>query len=123
MHYERTSIISQTEAEDIFKHGSAEEIVNALLGVTYHDEDWQWVEAHCLTFLNDPREEIRAMAATCLGHLARIHGILHFERIVPALQAHLADTAGHAQDALDDIEMFVPNASKTIEAFKHKREN
>ncbi len=118
MRYEPTNNITQTEADNIFQHGNAQEIVDALPSVTYHDEDWQWVEAHCITFLDDPREEVRAIAATCLGHLARIHGVLHLDRVIPALQAHLTDTAGHAQDALDDIEVFIPDAAKTIEAFE-----
>jgi hypothetical protein len=46
--------------------------------------------------------------------------VLHLDRVIPALQAHLTDTAGHAQDALDDIEIFIPDAAKMIKSLKQK---
>jgi hypothetical protein len=113
MHYEKINPITRQEAEVVFNQGNSEEIAAALLSVTFHDEDWLWVQSSCLKFLASPDENLRAVAATCLGHLARIHGMVDVAMVVPALQAHLSDSAiaGRVSDALDDIEMFVKGSS------------
>ena len=112
MHYEKINPLSRQEAETIFKQGDAEAIIDALLSVTFHEKDWQWVQSSCLKFLEYPDKNVRAVAATCLGHLARIHGTIDVA-VVPALEAHLSDpeVGGRASDALDDIAMSVKNVS------------
>ncbi len=49
------------------------------------------------------------VAATSIGHLARLHGLLDLDVIVPLLQELLHDPeiGGLAEDALADIRMFV----------------
>lgn len=81
----------------------------ALLAAALHDDDWQWVQARCLAGLNDPDLEVVCSAATGLGHLARIHGTLDVERVTPALDCLMnrPETAGIAEDVLEDIWMFV----------------
>jgi hypothetical protein len=113
MHYEKINPLSRQEAEAIFKQGNADALIDALLSVTFHDEDWQWVESYCLKFLESSDEDVRATAATCLGHLARIHGTIDVAVVVPALEAHLSDPSvtGRVSDALDDIRMFVKDVS------------
>ena len=109
MHYEKIVPVSRQEAEVAFHSGTVEEIAKALLSVTFYDADWQWVQSHCLKFLESHDKDVRAIAATCLGHLARIHKTIDIATVIPALQAHLLDpdVAGRVSDALDDIEMFV----------------
>jgi HEAT repeat len=113
MRYEKINPLSRQEAETIFKQRDAEAMSDALLSVTFHGEDWHWVQSSCLMFLEDPDTKVRAVAATCLGHLARIHGIIDVATVVPALEPHLSDpeVGGRASDALDDIAMFVKNVS------------
>ena len=79
--------------------------------MTFHDDDWRWVQSYCLQFLTHPDKDVRAIAAVCLGHLACIHGTLDIAIVVPALKDLLTDpdVAGKASDALDDIAMFVRN--------------
>ena len=109
MCYEEINPISRRLAEHIFKSGSNDRIEEVLLRVTFHDEDWQWVQFYCLKFLEYPDKDVRAIAATCLGHLACIHGILDTRLVIPALKAHLTDSdvARNASEALDDIARFV----------------
>ncbi|MFJ6669805.1 hypothetical protein ACIQMJ_01705 [Actinosynnema sp. NPDC091369] len=83
----------------------------ALLELTYDDPDGEWVEPILLEHLAPKYDvRLRLLAATCLGHVARIHGKITRRTVVPALQALLADpvVGGTAQDALDDIEQFAP---------------
>ncbi len=109
MYYEEINPIARKDAEYIFKHGNADKIEEALLRVTFHDEDWQWVQFYCLKFLIHPDKDVCAVAASCLGHLACIHGILDTRLVIPALKVHLTDpnVAARANDALNDISLFV----------------
>ncbi len=109
MYFEEINPMSRCYAEAVFKQDDTERIEEALLRVTFHDEDWCWVQSYCLQFLTHPDKDLRAVAALCLGHLACIHGKLDVAIVVPALKALLTDpdVARKASDALDDIAMFV----------------
>lgn len=108
MYYKDVLPITRQEAEAIFSSGNPEEICDALVRLTYHDPDWVWVQAQCLRFGKYPQSEIRGLAATCIGHLARIHGVIDMES-VRLLDGLLKDpeVSGRAQDALDDIEVYL----------------
>ena len=109
MYLEEINPMSRRYAEAVFKQDDVEKIEEALLRVTFHDEDWRWVQSYCLQFLTHFDKDVRAVAALCLGHLACIHGTLDVAIVVPALKALLTDpdVARKASDALDDIAMFV----------------
>ncbi len=111
MYFEEINPMSRRYAEIVFAQDNTEKIEEALLRVTFHDEDWHWVQSYCLQFLAYPDKDVRAVAAICLGHLACIHGKLDTAVVVPALKAQLTDpdVARKASDALDDIALFVRN--------------
>lgn len=107
--HKNPSTISRDEALKIFSKGSSDEICDALLAVVLHDHDWKWSQTQCLNFLTHENSDISGLAATCLGHIARIHHKLDKELVVNALKNRLNDTkiSGRIQDALDDIEIFL----------------
>jgi len=80
-----------------------------LVEAALNDPDWEGVQNLCLDLLAGPDRPLAALAATGLGHLGRIHRTLHLERVVPALLSALRDpgTAGTADGALDDLEVFL----------------
>jgi hypothetical protein len=83
--------------------------VSALLvGSALHDPEWQSVQDLCLELLDGDDPTIAATAVTCLGHLARLHGEIDKDRVIPALAALAAHPVigKRVPDALDDIEMF-----------------
>lgn len=91
MQYKRIQPVTKYEAEAVFAQGTSEHIIEALLGVTYHGEDWRWVQHTCLTFLDRPDPQIQWTAIQCLGHLATFQTTLDLAMVLPALQAHEAD--------------------------------
>lgn len=109
MYYKEILPITREEAEISFSSGNLQEICDALVRLTYHDPDWRWVQEQCLHFGKHPQSEIRGLAATCIGHLARIHGVLDMQSVRPLLDELLKDpeVSGRAQDALDDIEVYL----------------
>jgi hypothetical protein len=100
--------ISRDDALEAFATGDPEQICKALLSVAFHESDWRWVQDKCLEFFASDDPNVSGLAATCLGHIARIHRTLDKERVVAALGKRLGDPsiAGRIEDALDDIEMF-----------------
>jgi hypothetical protein len=62
-----------------------------------------------LEFSRHSEPAVRGLAATCLGHLARIHRQLDTATVIPRLNEMLTDpdVKGVAQDALDDISVFI----------------
>lgn len=83
----------------------------ALLRLSLHDSDPKWLEVTVLPYLRHEHHWVRGVAAMCLGHVARLHGDLNLEVVVPAISDLLNDpvreTRGKAEDALEDIEMYV----------------
>jgi hypothetical protein len=87
---------------------------DALLSITYHDPDRCWVEDLLLAVVagGTMQLQVRSLAVTCLGHLARIHREISQHVVLPALHGLKQDPAlgGVAQDAWDDIESYVRRA-------------
>ncbi|MBF6276096.1 hypothetical protein A5780_18720 [Nocardia sp. 852002-20019_SCH5090214] len=108
--YQRLEPIDRETALSMIDSGVSESAGEAILRLALHDPDLGWVTDRALELLASSDWRIRAVAATALGHLARLHGGIDKERVVPALRALLDDeaTAGRAEDALDDITMFAP---------------
>lgn len=75
----------------------------------YGDGDCRESQDLFLTLLDHDDRQVQALAATCLGHLARVYRRLDEDRVVAALRRarirpHVKGTAG---DALEDIETFL----------------
>jgi hypothetical protein len=106
--YKTTPPMARQEAESAFSSGSPEQIADALVRVAFNDPDWRWVQEKCLTFLDNPTSDVRRLAVTCLGHLARIHGEIDRERVLPLLNILRKDdeVSGTVEDTLEDIEAF-----------------
>ena len=109
MRYQKVLPISRQKAQTAFLSGIPTKICDALVRVTYHDSDWRWIQEQCLIYAQHQDATVRALAATCLGHLARIHKHLDLDKVMPRLKVLSRDrqTAGQARDALDDIDIFL----------------
>lgn len=100
---------SREELLQRFSSGNSNEICDALISMAFYDNDWKWSQDQCLYFLEHTDPDVRGVAASCLGHIARIHNNLDRELVENALTTHLKDKniSGKVQDALDDIQMFM----------------
>ena len=99
----------RADLERLLGSGNEEAIMEALVSAAFYDPEWKWVQTTCLRFLDHPDKRVRCSAATCLGHVARIHRRLDIEIIVPRLIALSGDPSirPHAETALDDINHFI----------------
>jgi hypothetical protein len=83
---------------------------NAMVGCALHgDGDWRESQELYLALLDHRNYQVQTLAATCLGHLARVYGHLDEDRVVAALRKARVKPhiRGTASDALDDIELFL----------------
>ena len=91
--------------------GSADpaRMTTAIIAAALHDRDQPYVESLIVRFLQHNDPDVRRAAALAAGHVARIHRALSVDRLVPLLERLLSDpqVGGTAQDALDDIRMFL----------------
>lgn len=101
--------MSREEVERAFEQGDPDVLSRVLISVAFHEPDGAWAEARCLAALDHPSPVVRGLAATCLGHVARIHKRLDLPRAKARLEALKADpyVGGRAADALADIERFL----------------
>ncbi len=109
MRYQEPTALTRAEAEKIFKSNDVDAICEALVSVALNDVDWRWVQTQALRFANHESPQVRAVVATSLGHLARIHRTLDAAQVVPKLREMLRDKAiaGRVEDAIDDIEIYL----------------
>ncbi|VDO15750.1 unnamed protein product [Brugia timori] len=106
--FDDVSPLSRQDAEDALASRSSAVVCRALIAIALHEPDWLWAQDRCLEELSNADPDIRGLAATCLGHVARVHRNLEKARAVAALTPLLADpeVAGRVEDALDDIAAF-----------------
>ncbi len=109
MKYENPSYIERSTAEVLLSHGSEDEVREVLVAIAFNESDWVWVQEKCLEFSRHPSWSVRAVATTCLGHLARIHHTLDLPRVLERLKELRADplTADYAEHALEDIKRYI----------------
>ncbi len=109
LRYQELAPLSRAEAERRLLSDDPAVVCQALVDVAFYEPDWRWVQEHCLRLADSVDPSLRGIAATCLGHLARIHRTLDMDRALPVLRRLQQDEAlhGQADDALDDIRTFI----------------
>lgn len=94
-------------------------IICAILSIAIYSNDWKKSQDTCLKFLWNSDTDISAVAATCIGHIARIHRNIDriaFDALVE--RAKSDDRIDTIQDALDDISIYVKSFADAEGAYK-----
>lgn len=109
MNHQKPPDFDKDALEDALTSTDEKYLCDVLLSIALHHSDWEWAQNKCLEKLKSKSPGVRGLAATCLGHIARIHGKLDRGRVVSTLMAHLSDglIAGQVEDALEDIGIFL----------------
>jgi hypothetical protein len=75
------------------------------------EADRLWAQNQCLRFATHKDSFVRGVSATCLGHLARIHGKIDEDEVIPVVRQLLQDkdplTRAKAEDAISDFSIFL----------------
>jgi len=102
--YSRTLAMNDLRSEDTAT------VCRALLGMAFCEPDWRWTQDIFLDFLeNRDSLDVKRMALTCLGHIARIHQQIEKDKIMPVLEKYRnhPDLNGTVSDVFDDFELFL----------------
>lgn len=106
--YQEPEPLTRSEALKTLQSGETGEVCYVLVCLALHDPDPSWLEATISPHLTSEDPAIRGVAATCMGHVARIHRRAPSQGTIQLLEALLEDPAagGQAEDALGDIRFF-----------------
>ncbi|MBQ0906032.1 hypothetical protein [Micromonospora sp. U21] len=90
------------EVRAALDRGELSSALDAMVGsALYGDGNWKELQELYLGLLDHEDRQVRLLAATCLGHVARVYRRLDEDRVVPLLRRIGATTA------LEDIETFL----------------
>ncbi|WLH33557.1 hypothetical protein PSH79_16620 [Pseudomonas sp. FP2196] len=101
--------LSHDDAIRLLASGTDANVIAALVSIGLNETDRNWAEDICLKYLNSKTEAVVASAITALGHIARRHGELDTEKVIPALKelkGKYPSVEGIIEDTIDDIEVF-----------------
>ncbi|WP_448107485.1 hypothetical protein [Pseudomonas azerbaijanoccidentalis] len=101
--------ISHDEAVRFLDSDLETDIVTALISIGLNEQDNVWAQIVCLKHLENGTESVAASAVTALGHIARRHGKLDKEVVLPALETvkqKYPSLEGIIADTLDDMDVF-----------------
>jgi hypothetical protein len=101
--------ISHDKAVSLLVSDMETDIVTALISIGLNEQDNVWAQIVCLKHLESGVESVAASAVTALGHIARRHGKLDREVVLPALETvkqKFPSLDGIIADTLDDIDVF-----------------
>lgn len=96
--------LSHSQAEAAFRSGDRKAICSALASAALTDYDRTWLESWCIVLAAHEDAEVRRLAATCLGHVARRFRSVD-DTMLAALERLRDDPAAqtYAEDALADV--------------------
>lgn len=112
--YENLDPIEPEAAETALRSGDWRAVSLALLRLALHGPDWELAERRAVEFASHPEVWVRRNAATSLGHVVRLTGVLE-PGSIQVLRALLSDSevAGWAEDSLSDVEIFMGRGQLT----------
>lgn len=101
--------MERAEIEHLLDSGHEPAMIEAILSAALFDPDWQWAQNLCLRYLNHRFKWVRWNAVTGFSHIARIHGQLDTNVVIPRLSALKddPDIGPNVRDSLDDIPFFL----------------
>jgi hypothetical protein len=101
---------SKEQIEVMLLSEDAAVATDALLYLCFNIDDPEWVQLKCVEAIQNHRsDDVRGLALTCIGHVARMHKVIDKPLVMPVLLENLKykTLSGRAQDALDDIDTFI----------------
>ena len=108
MKYKKIEMMSKEHALIELASNDSKRISKALLSLTLHENDYDWLSRLCIRYLNYDDRNVQSTAIQSIGHIARLHGRIDKTRVIPILEKlkKVDELSGKVEDALDDISMF-----------------
>jgi hypothetical protein len=110
MKYSEPQPIERDDVLSALASGDENRAAEAIVRMSYCELDGAWAEQTCISALSDPRKRVKIAALIGVGHVARRFHSLNRDKVLPLIRVLLdnPEYRGIAEDALDDIAIFVP---------------
>jgi hypothetical protein len=91
------------------ENGDPEEVQIALVASVFEEPDDDWMYEQCLAAAQMGPWQVTAVAATCIGHLARLRGYIRDEMLpfLESLPARDPRIRSYAEDAIEDVRFAI----------------
>jgi len=110
MKYQNPVPTTKSEIGRVVSSGDESAIAEICVNIAYFEDDWEWALGWLRDMAIDHNRSVslRCVAATCIGHLARINKATDAEMAKNILLVLSADNSIKAavSDALDDLHIF-----------------
>lgn len=108
MKFDQPLALSRHQAERALSSTDARVVREALVAIALNESDWRWAQERCLQLTHHRDVTVRAVAVTCIGHIARIHREVDLNAIRLRLDELILDAelAPFVENALEDIALF-----------------
>lgn len=87
--------------------------IHELISLAEGGQEYGAALSRAVAYAKSPEPSLRMNALHCLGYIARVYGRLDLDVALPLLREGendpVPDVAAAARDALDDLEVFLPN--------------
>lgn len=110
MKYEPVKYFSDDEVERILREGTYEECCILPISVGEYNGDWKYAQDVCLKLMERKEDKIKANAILGLSYIARNHGFLEKEKILPYIERELRNNKKFYYEikyAIEDINLFM----------------
>ncbi|WP_439813709.1 hypothetical protein [Zavarzinia sp. CC-PAN008] len=107
--YREVPSFSREEAERLMATGSLQQALDAMLSIAFNEDDAAWAQHVMLKELLGRDIARVRLAATCLGHIGRIHPQAEARHVIRMLRRRRGLDRfldGAIEDALSDIRHF-----------------
>lgn len=96
----------QARVEAVLATGNVDAICQAMVDAAFSPVDPLWVQQVCVDLARSPEVWLRRIACVVIGHVGRMHPAALLPEAIAALRQlkRHPDTAGEAEDAIEDIE-------------------
>jgi hypothetical protein len=109
--------LSKIEINKILSSNDNRAICHALISMAFYEEDLDFCSTIIMKCFENKNEYVRGNAVLCIGHIARIHKIVYKELpsiVYRGLNDSSSYVRGHAESALSDIRVFMPDLAKQM---------
>lgn len=105
-------MLDKLRLEESLTSNDKKTVIDALMEMVFNADviEIKWVVEKLIDLTTHSDEDVRGLAVTSFGHVARLyHTLGHYNRVTNLLEQIKNDPliGGRAQDALEDIEIYL----------------
>jgi hypothetical protein len=101
---------TKADLNELLQSNDKDIVIDALLYSCFNINDAEWIQDTCLQLISKSEDKnVRQLAITCIGHVARMYGKINQPKVLPILNKLRMDEnlSGCVSNTFGDIEVFI----------------